>query len=76
MTGILYFKPDAQIVKSRKKSRKRNRNFTELTEINLELILMSENHIAEFKKMYSVHFKKDLKMCLVNVKKRFFQKRT
>lgn len=26
--------------------------------------------------MYSVHFKKDLKMCLVNVKKRFFQKRT
>ena len=50
MTGILYFKPDVQIVKSRKKSRKRNRNFTELTEINLELILMSENDIAEFKK--------------------------
>ena len=44
--------------------------------MNLELILMSENDIAEFKKMYSVHFKKDLKMCLVNVKKRFFQKRT
>lgn len=50
MTGILYSKPDAQIVKSRKKSRKRNRNFTKLTEINLELILMSESHIAEFKK--------------------------
>ena len=44
--------------------------------MNLELIIMSENDIAEFKKMYRVHFKKDLKMCLVNVKKRFFQKRT
>lgn len=26
MPGILYFKPDAQMVKSRKKSRKRNLN--------------------------------------------------
>ena len=49
-------------------------NFTEWTEMNLELILMFENDIAELRKMYSVHFKKDLKMCLVNVKKRFFQK--
>ena len=29
--------------------------------MNLELILMSGNDIAEFKKMYSVHFKKDFK---------------
>ena len=27
MPGILYFKPDAQMVKSRKKSRKRNLEF-------------------------------------------------
>ena len=58
MTGILYFQPDAQIVKSRKKSRKRNRNFTKLTEINLELILMSESHIAEFKKNVQCAFQK------------------
>ena len=58
MTGILYFKPDAQIVKSRKNSRKRNRNFTKLTEINLELILMSESHIAEFKKNVQCAFQK------------------
>ena len=32
--------------------------------------------LLNLRKMYSVHFKKDLKMCLVNVKKRFFQKRT
>ena len=44
--------------------------------MNLELILMSENDILNLRIMYSVHFKKDLKMCLVNVKKRFFQKRT
>ena len=44
--------------------------------MNLELILMSENDIAEFKKNVQCAFKKDLKMCLVNVKKRFFQKRT
>lgn len=30
--------------------------------MNLELILMSENDIAELRKMYSVHFKKDLKL--------------
>ena len=30
MPGILYFKPDAQMVKSRKKSRKRNLEFIEL----------------------------------------------
>ena len=44
--------------------------------MNLELILMSENDIAEFKNNVQYEFKKDLKMCLVNVKKRFFQKRT
>lgn len=42
--------------------------------MNLELILMSENDIAEFKKNVQCAFQKDLKMCLVNVKKRFFQK--
>ena len=36
MTGILYFKPDAQMVKSRKKSRKRNRN-------------LEDNNMLEFK---------------------------
>ena len=44
--------------------------------MNLKLNIMSENDIAEFKKNVKCAFKKDLKMCLVNVKKRFFQKRT
>lgn len=35
-----------------------NRNFTELTEMNLELILMSENDIAEFKKNVQCAFQK------------------
>ena len=54
-----------------------NLNFTEWTEMNLKLNIISENDIAEFKKNVQCAFqKKDLKMCLVNVKKRFFQKRT
>ena len=53
-----------------------NLNFTKWTEMNLKLNIMSENDIAEFKKNVQCAFKKDLKMCLVNVKKRFFQKRT
>lgn len=35
-----------------------NRNFTEWTEMNLELILMSENDIAEFKKNVQCAFQK------------------
>ena len=43
--------------------------------MNLELILMSENDIVEFKKNIQYAFQKGFEDVLVNVKKRFFQKR-
>ena len=42
MTGILYFKPNAQMVKLRKKSRKKNRELSmRCIRISLRFILMS-----------------------------------
>ena len=41
-----------------KTNRNTNRNFTKWTEMNLELILMSENDIAEFKKNVQCAFQK------------------
>lgn len=43
---------------AQKKKKSKNRNFTEWTEMNLELILMSENDIAEFKKNVQCAFQK------------------
>ena len=56
MTGILYFKPDAQMVKSRKKSRKRNRNlednkmleFKYDTQLLIEGENLDEDKISEY----------------------------
>ena len=44
-------------------------------EMNIDFILMSEDDIVEFKGNIQYAFQKGLKMCSVNVKKRFFLKR-